>query len=95
MKLKLVDWLWIIFIACIGAAIGLGFAASVLASEVPKQPLMDDCHYKPQRGDEVRQICDYQDDNGVKKLRGNGYIKLWICGEPYTIDINCPPIENK
>jgi hypothetical protein len=95
MKLKRIDWLWIIFVACIGVIIGLGFAISAIASEVPKQPVMSDCKYTPQRGDEVRQICDYQDDKGVKKLRGEGYIKLWICGEPYTIDIKCPEIETK
>lgn len=79
-----------------GAGLGLlCYAIESRASEVPKQPQRDDCYYKPQRGDEVRQICDFDGETKSYKLRGNGYIKLWICGEPYTIEIECPPIEAK
>lgn len=65
---------------------------SAKADELPPMPekvKSDDCHYVRHPSDEARPVCSYE-ENGVRyTLKGKGYIRFRICGEPYTMDIDC------
>lgn len=89
-------WAWrLTLISLFLIVIGIPSCKTAFASAVPKQPDIDECKYKPQRGDEVRQVCDFSGESKTYKLRGEGYVILWVCGEQYKIDITCPAIEAK
>lgn len=73
---------WWIFFALFLAMIAIGNA---YADEMPT-----DCNYIPKQSDQVRYECDFTNGNGVhKKLVGDGEVRVWICGKPYTIEIDC------
>lgn len=54
------------------------FVATLSAEELPK-----DCTYVPKPSDLVYYTCS---EGAV----GTVYLKVWICGQPYTIDAKCP-----
>lgn len=90
-------WAWRLFlVSAFFIVIGIPSCKEAHAADLPLQPMLEEeCKYVPQRGDEVRQVCDFDGETTKYKLRGNGYVILWICGEKYKIDINCPAIEAK
>ena len=67
------------FIVClIGLCLFFYFVAKVSAQELPK-----DCTYIPKASDLVYYTCS---EGAV----GTVYLKIWICGQPYTIGAKCP-----
>ena len=60
--------------------IGLGISNLVCADEI--KPVTD-CTYTPTPSDEVYYTCS-------EGATGTVEVKLWICGQPYTIDAKCP-----
>jgi len=66
--------------------IGIGVASGAEAAKI------DDCTYVPKQSDEVRYQCEFTNARGIhKKLVGEGEINVWICGKPYTIEVDCKP----
>lgn len=53
------------------------------ADEVKPEPVKADCSYIPKPSDEVYYTCS-------EGAIGMVEVKLWICGQPYTINAKCP-----
>lgn len=69
---------WIIYfivLVCL-YLIGIGFVDLAHADE-------KDCTYVPKPSDEVYYTCSEGAVGAVE-------VKLWICGQLYTIDVKCP-----
>lgn len=80
---KFLTYLIIGLIILLSIVLGIGYAS---ADEVQK-----DCNYMPTQSDQVRYDCEINENGVVKKLVGEGEVRVWICGKKYTIEIDCKP----
>lgn len=62
----------------------VSYCAESEADEVKQEPAkVADCSYVPKPSDEVYYTCS-------EGAIGMVEVKLWICGQPYTINAKCP-----
>jgi len=81
---------WILFFARIITMIFACAAYAEEATQPPLEPKDEKCNYVQQAGDHMQPVCNYSENGVDYKLSGKGYIFVRICGQNYTIDIECP-----
>lgn len=75
-------FLWLL--AEILIALLVAYCAEVKADEVKQEPITTaECNYVPKPSDQVYYTCSEQAVGTVE-------VKLWICGQRYTLDLKCP-----
>lgn len=69
----------IALIICISFLILAFYTVGKASANEPQK----DCNYVPKPSDQVYYTCGEQAIGSVE-------VKLWICGQQYTIDVKCP-----
>ena len=79
--MKPVKVAWIIYLIVLICIYFIGYGIAHADTLEPAK--IADCTYVPKPSDEVYYTCSEQAIGTVE-------VKLWICGQPYTIDVKCP-----